>query len=328
MSTASVVPETRGLSGEDAWTTLRRVGRRRLVVDAFQRLRVSDGFSHSRSLAFLTSMIAVQGTIAIVGLAAVFGGTDFSDVVVTTIRRAVPGPAGQVMTAAVAQASTNGTAHRYPALVLGLLGSLVTATTAFGQVERGLNRLYGVEQDRPSVQKYGRAFLLAITAGTLTTLAFVCVALGRNMIVTLHAGHLSTVWNAVRWPLGFALIAGAITLVLHTCPRRCQPQLSWLAFGAGIAVVLWVLVTAGLGLFFRLSGSFGQTYGPLAGIVALMLWAVMTAIALFYGAAVAAQLEAVREGDPRPQDREKVADSEPVGEKERVPAAAGAGATR
>lgn len=312
MSTASVVPETRGLSGEDAWTTLRRVGRRRLIIDAFKRMRVSDGFSHARSLAFLTSLIAVQGTIAVVGLAAVLGRTELSEVVVTAIRRAVPGPAGQVLTAAVAQASHNGTAHRWPALVLGLIGSLVTATTAFGQVERGLNRLYGVEQDRPSVQKYGRAFVLALTAGGLTTLAFVCVALGRDLIVTLHAGHLSTVWNAVRWPLGFVMIGAAVTIVLHACPRRCQPQLSWLAFGAGLSVVLWVLVTAALGLFFHLSASFGDTYGPLAGIVALMLWAVFTAIAVLYGAAVCAQLEAVREGRPQPQDREKVEDSEPA----------------
>ena len=69
MSTAHLVPETRDLSGDDAFETLRRTGRRHLLADAFRRLRVSDGFSHARSLAYLSVLIVVQGTIALVGLA-------------------------------------------------------------------------------------------------------------------------------------------------------------------------------------------------------------------------------------------------------------------
>ena len=57
-------------------------------------------------------------------------------------------------------------------------------------------------------------------------------------------------------------------------------------------------MTLGLGLLFQVSTSFGDTYGPLAGIVALLLWALLSAIGLFFGAAVAAQLEAVRAGRP------------------------------
>ena len=30
-----------------------------------------------------------------------------------------------------------------------------------GQLERGLNRIYGVEKDRPFARKYGRAFGLS-----------------------------------------------------------------------------------------------------------------------------------------------------------------------
>ena len=72
-----------------------------------------------------------------------------------------------------------------------------------------------------------------------------------------------------------------------------------------------MIVTAGLGLFFALSKSFGQTYGPLAGIVALLLWSLLSAVAVLYGGAVAAQLEAVRAGARKPQDQEKVEHSEP-----------------
>ena len=44
------------------------------------------------------------------------------------------------------------------------------------------------------------------------------------------------------------------------------------------------------------STTFGATYGPLTAIMALMVWANLTAIALFYGLAAAAQLEATRAG--------------------------------
>ena len=57
MSTARPVPETYGLTGDDAWQTLSRAGRGRLMADAFRRLRFADGFSHARSLAFLMTLV-------------------------------------------------------------------------------------------------------------------------------------------------------------------------------------------------------------------------------------------------------------------------------
>jgi uncharacterized BrkB/YihY/UPF0761 family membrane protein len=106
-------------------------------------------------------------------------------------------------------------------------------------------------------------------------------------------------------------MAAAMAIVFKKSPRRHQPAWSWLAFASTVSVLLWCAVTIGLGLFFDASTSFGQTYGPLAGIVALLLWAFLSATALLYGAAIAAQLESVRAGEPEPQDEAKVEHSEP-----------------
>jgi uncharacterized BrkB/YihY/UPF0761 family membrane protein len=46
-------------------------------------------------------------------------------------------------------------------------------------------------------------------------------------------------------------------------------------------------------------------------MMALLLWALLSSIAVFLGAAVAAQLEAIRAQASAPQDEEKVAESEP-----------------
>jgi len=51
------------------------------------------------------------------------------------------------------------------ALTLGLLAGLFALTTAMAQIERGANRMYGVERDRPTRRKYLTALGLAITAG-------------------------------------------------------------------------------------------------------------------------------------------------------------------
>src|SRR4051794_41890047 len=100
MSAARFVPETWELSGDEARETLRRTGRKKLVRDAFVRFRASDGFSHARSLAFVTSLLLVQGLILLVGLAAWLGDTDLSGTIVRTITEAVPGPAGGALTPA------------------------------------------------------------------------------------------------------------------------------------------------------------------------------------------------------------------------------------
>jgi YihY family inner membrane protein len=226
---------------------------------------------------------------------------------VAAIQSAVPGPAGHLLTDAVAQAHKVGVHHRYLPLLLGLVGTLITGTTAMGQIERGFNRLYGVERDRPTAQKYGRAFVLTIGAGSGLALAFLVFALGRQSDTA--DSLLRSTWPWLRWPLGLAVAMLALAALLRWAPRRHQPAWSWLMFGAIVSLAGWVLVTVALSVALSLSSSFGTTYGPLAGIVALQLWTFFSAIAIFFGASVAAQLEAVRAGRPQPRDS---ATSEPV----------------
>lgn len=71
MGTATKVPETRDMSGEElsgdeAWAALRRYGGWSLLRDAFLRFRYADGFSHSRALALQTVLAVVPLAIAFV----------------------------------------------------------------------------------------------------------------------------------------------------------------------------------------------------------------------------------------------------------------------
>ena len=311
MSTASLVPETWTLTGDDAKDTLAHTGRTQLIKDAIVRLRSSDGFSHARSMAFLAVLVFVQAVIAVVGIASALGSGTLSSSIVTVLRSIVPGPVGRVLTDAVEQAHRAGSSGHWIAIGVGTIGALVTGTTLMGQVERALNRLYGIEKDRDTVRKYAHALLLLLVAGGLAVLGFAGLALG-GVIASSLGGHIArTVWNVVRWPLGIALLMAATALIFRWAPRRHQPAWSWLSFGAAVAVCLLAIVALALDLFFRFSTSFGSTYGPLAGVIALAFWSFFSSLALLMGAALAAQLEGVRAGVADPRSARKVDESEP-----------------
>ena len=309
MSVAQRVPETWELTGDDAREALRTTGRRALVRDAFVRFRAADGFSHARSLAFVISLLIVQGVIVLVGVAAALGDTDVSATIVRSIKEAAPGPAGKALTDAVFRAYVTGRSGQYLVLALVGVAALVTATTLMGQVERALNRLYGIEQDRPTLHKYGRALVLALTAGVLAIAAFAMFAVGHSIGQGIGNETAAQVWRFVRWPLALVLMAASIALLFRWSPRRRQPAWSWLAFGSTVSVVLWSLTTLALGLFFEASTTFSTTYGPLAGMMALLLWALLSSVAILFGAAIAAQLEAARAGASEPRDESKAGET-------------------
>jgi YihY family inner membrane protein len=302
MSTATSVPETYELEGDDALRTLRRTGWGQLAKDSFQRFRAADGFSHARALAYQVTLTLLPAVIAAVGLATAVRASRIRQIIVQTVDRLAPGPAGQLITEAVEQGAKSASRGGVVALVIGALAALGSATLAMGQIERGANRIYGVERDRPTAQKYGNGFLLACSAGVLVVLAFVLIVAGSDVArATELSGVVRGLWTVLRWPLsiGFAVVAFAV--LFREAPRRRQPSWSWLAVGSGLSVLLWFLFTGLLALYLGASsGTFGQTYGPLTGMIAVLVWAFLTALALFLGVAFAAQLEAVRAGVPQP----------------------------
>ena len=150
MTTASEVPLTRGeLEGDEALDTLRRTGRRRLLVDAVMRFRAADGFSHSRALAFQVTLTLLPALIAVVGFAAALGQDDFTRFVRDTIQDLTPGAPGEILTDALRHGSESGHESGETALAAGGIAAVLAGMSAMGQVERGANRIYGVERDRP-----------------------------------------------------------------------------------------------------------------------------------------------------------------------------------
>jgi YihY family inner membrane protein len=275
-----------------------------LMKDAIVRLRAADGTSHARGLAFAASLVLVQALVVVVGLAVALGSSGFRELLLDTTRASAPGPTSDLLTTAIEQATRVGRQSRFLPLIVGLVGTAVTATIMMGQLERAMNRIYGIERDRPFAEKYTRAFMLAATAGLAIGCAFALLAFGRGVIDDSNTVH--SAWLVLRWPLAVALLGIGLAALFRWSPRRRQPGWAWLAMGAGVAMAGWTLATAGLALIFGQSSTFGDVYGPLAGLVGLQLWSFFSALGILYGVAVAAQLEAVRAGVLEPQDETRL----------------------
>ena len=310
MTTARTVPVTTEMGGEeldaeDAWHVVRRLGVRRLLVDAFVRFRYGDGFSSSRALALQAALAVVPFILALTGLVADLDHERPARVLARMVQAISPGSGSADALASAVRGSRSGDRAGEIALWVGLVAALASMTSAMAQVERGTNRIYGIRRDRPFRWKYGRAAVMTAVLALPTGAGFLLLVSGGAFAEAMAevygwGDHLVDTWNVLRWPVGVGLMVTTIAVVLDHAPRRRQPGLSWLALGAGVAVLLSFASTGLLALYVSQSPSFGDVYGPLAGVVALLLWSLLVSVALFYGTAVCAQLEAVRAGHPDP----------------------------
>lgn len=308
MGTAVHVPQTRDmigeeLSGDEAFTALRHYGGLRLLIDSFARFRYADGFTNARALAFQVVVGLVPCTVALVGLATSVHTEGLGRLIELTLGQIVPGASADVISDAFdgTRRSAHGDIWSTLALWLGLGFALLNLASAMGQIERGANRIYGIERDRPFPRKYARALVLALAAGLPLVLGFVALVAGDAVgeavaQVSGWEGGGRPWWTALDVPVGLVLAWVASAVIFRWSPRRVQPGYTWLAFGSAIHLLLWVAVTWLLALYVEGSGAFGALYGPLTAFIALLLWANLTAVALFLGMAFAAQLEAARAG--------------------------------
>lgn len=328
MSSVRPVPETRLMTGEelsadDAAHTLRRYGLGHLLSAGFLRFRYGDGFSHARAFGLQLALAAVPLIIAGVGLSAAAGAEGASEVVARTVLALSPGTSDELVAEAVrgagageadlddpgepAERDDTPTGERGElVLALGLLTAFAAATSAFAQLERGANRIYGTERDRPALAKYARAAALTATAGVAMATGLLLIVAGEPFGDAVREVYrwgavAETVWDVVRWPVGLALLVVAVTVLLRFAPRRRQPGLSWLGAGAAVTVLLWLVASGLLGLYVAVADTFGETYGPLTAVMALLIWANISGVALLAGVALSAQLEAVRAGEEDPR---------------------------
>src|SRR5205814_3996657 len=75
-------------------------------------------------------------------------------------------------------------------------------------------------------------------------------------------------------------------------PNRKPPSWKWISPGGVVAMVIWLAASVAFSLYVSsFGGSYAKTYGSLAGVVILLLWLYLSALALLLGAELNGELE-------------------------------------
>lgn len=301
MRTVATVPETHRRDAGDARDQLRRSGTMRLFRDAAVRLRAAHGTTYARALGHSSLLTLIPAVIAVIGVVSVFHLEGFAQVLEDAATSFAPGPAGSILTQALERARPSAGPS---ALLVGLAGMVLSGTVGMTHLERAANRIYGVEEERSPRERLGLALTLAATVEVMLMIGLAVIVAGGSIGEGSDGGAGSGLWSFVRWPVGVGLVAIAMTIIFRVAPNRHQPQFSWLLSGTTVSVTAWVAATIFLGLVYEHASLLGDAFGPLIGVVALLVWVYATGLAVLFGLAFAAQLEAETAGE-RLQSRDE-----------------------
>jgi len=178
-------------------------------------------------------------------------------------------------------------------LGIGLAVSVVAALWSASGGMRALMTGLNVAYDETETRKFFR-LRLASLALTLGAVVFAALALGG--IVGVPAAFdpdqpvgMLLAW--LRWPLLAVVMVVALSVVYRLGPDRKDPEWRWVSWGAAIATLLWVVMSAVFSFYVSSFGKFQDTYGTLAGVVVLMLWLSLSAFIVLLGAEINAEIE-------------------------------------
>ncbi|WP_265522395.1 YihY/virulence factor BrkB family protein [Oerskovia flava] len=251
------------------------------------------------ALTFFAVLATAPAIIAVVSLLGLVGdGRQAVDQVLDIAEGVVPAETLAVIEPLVEQASEGGGAGL--ALVTGLALALWSASGYVGAFSRAMNRVYEIPEGRP-VWKL-RPAMLVVTLLLVVVAALVAAALvmsgplARAVGETIGLGDTAlSVWNIAKWPVVLLLVVLLVAVLYHATPNVRQPTFRWLSVGAVVAILVWVLASAGFAFYVANFGSYGATYGALAGVIVFLLWMWITNLALLFGAELDAELERGRQ---------------------------------
>jgi membrane protein len=91
------------------------------------------------------------------------------------------------------------------------------------------------------------------------------------------------------------VLMGMVAGLYYVAPNVRQPRFRWVSPGGVVAVLAWILASAGFGLYVSNFGSYGKTYGALGSVITLLVWMWISNLALLFGAELDSELERERE---------------------------------
>ena len=182
----------------------------------------------------------------------------------------------------------------------GLLAALWAASAYVGAFTRACNAIYEVKEGRPFWKLRPLQVAITLVAVLLISLVLIAVVVSGPIAEAvgkaLGVGDTAvTVWGIVKWPVVIVVLMGMIAGLYYVAPNVRQRRFRSVSPGGVVAVVVWILASAGFGLYVSNFGSYGKTYGTLGGVITFLVWIWISNLALLFGAELDSELERERE---------------------------------
>ncbi|ANZ15419.1 putative membrane protein [Streptomyces noursei ATCC 11455] len=153
---------------------------------------------------------------------------------------------------------------------------------------RALHAMHRTKDDRPPWRKAPRILVTALllmallicSAVALLVSGPVATALGRALGFG-EAGE--TLWNLLQWPL-LLVLATVLAMVLFRSGPPSSRGVRRAGPGGVLAVLLWLVASAGFAFYASYVGTFNRLYGSLAGPVVFLIWLWFSNLSLLSGA--------------------------------------------
>ena len=252
----------------------------RTVKNALTEARRDNITGEAAKAAYYFFLSFVPLLLAAFAVAGFLGDSAF-DTLMSWIRGAVPAEAASILQDVVAEI----TADRKPgALTFGIVMTLWSASNFFAAIADGLDTMFDVAPGS-WWKKRIKAIAMLFSAGLLLGVGGVLIVAGPAIFAKLGIGIAMTL---LRWPLVLAIIIGVFFLLYYILPHRSQHAVKYELFvGAVAGAILWIAATSGFRIYVAGMGNYGAAYGSLGGVIVMLLWLYLSALAILFGGEVA-----------------------------------------
>jgi membrane protein len=270
------------------------------VVPEFKDDDISDLAAALTYYAVLSIFPALLVMVSLVGLA----GRSVSETLSTNLGQLAPGSVQQVLAQAIEELEQGAGGAGLVAL-LGVLGAVWSASKYVAAFMRASNTIYDVPEGRPLWKTLPiRYAVTLVTLVLLSASAIAVVATGgiaEQVGKMIGAGSTAvTVWDIAKWPVLLFVVSFLFALLYWASPNAKQ-GFKWVTPGGVLALVIWLVASAGFAFYVAAFGSYNKTYGSIAGLIVFLVWLWISNVALLLGAELNAELERGRhiaEGHP------------------------------
>jgi membrane protein len=175
-------------------------------------------------------------------------------------------------------------------LSIGLLLAIWGASGGMTMTMSALDKAYKVKSDR--VWWKHRLMAIGLTLAVIFLVLCVLFLLPIGGAIVDHLKNIAVLGevavialNILRYVIAVGMLLGAVALMYYFGPNIKQ---KWQAVtpGAIVAVVVWIALGIGFGIYVQNFGNFNKTYGALGAAIILLLFCYLSSAVLLIGAEI------------------------------------------